>query len=179
MAASPLSSRPFTGAAVVMGVTGSGKTSVGDALAAALGVPFIEGDLLHPAENVAKMSKGVALGDADRLPWLRKVGAALAGNAGVIASCSALKRSYRDEITRAAGRPVAFIFLDGSRDVLARRLAARRNHFMPSSLLDSQLATLEPPQADERAIALGIASQVDEIAAQAAKFLATAAPEAL
>jgi gluconokinase len=149
MAASPLSSSSFTGAAVVMGVSSCGKTTLGEALAKSLGVTFIEGDKLHPPENIAKMSSGQPLNDEDRWPWLAKVGEALRGSEGIIASCSSLKLAYRDLIRAKAARPVCFIHLHGVRDVLAARIAERKNHFMPPSLLDSQLATLEMPQAHE------------------------------
>ena len=161
----------FTGAAIVMGVASCGKTTVGEALAAGLGLPFVEGDRLHPPENVAKMSAGTPLNDDDRWPWLDRVGAALAGATGVIGSCSALKRSYRQRLIRAAGRPIAFVFLDGSRELLAQRIAARKGHFMPASLLDSQLATLERPGPDEWAIAIDIALAPADIVARAVAFL--------
>lgn len=133
---------------VVMGVSGCGKSSIGTGFAAARGMQFTDGDHLHPPANIAKMSLGEALNDDDRAPWLDLVGAALAGGDQVIA-CSALKRIYRDQITRRAGAPVMFLFLQGERDILLKRMAARPGHFMPTSLLDSQLATLEPPAADE------------------------------
>jgi gluconokinase len=161
----------FKGAAVVMGVAGCGKTSVGEALAARLGVAFTEGDSLHPAENVKKMSAGIALTDEDRWPWLTRVGQSLLGTTGHITSCSALKRSYREHIVASAGRPVAFVFLEGTPDLLAQRLAARTGHFMPSSLLASQLATLERPAAGERAAAFDIAQPVEAIAAAACTWL--------
>ncbi|MBI2720295.1 MAG: gluconokinase [Rhizobiales bacterium] len=154
-----------------MGVTSCGKTTVGEALAHRLGVAFVEGDRLHPAENIAKMSAGIALNDDDRWPWLAKIGEALKGTTGIIASCSALKRSYREAIATAAGRPVRFVFLQGDRELLATRIAARRNHFMPPALLDSQLATLEPPAPDERAVAIDIALAPDAIVERAADFL--------
>ena len=156
MAASPQSSKHFTGAAVVMGVTSCGKTTMGEALAKALGVKYIEGDALHPPANIAKMSSGQPLNDDDRWPWLTKVGEALQGNHGIIASCSSLKKSYRDLITQTAGSPVYFIHLHGSREVLAARIAARKNHFMPPSLLDSQLATLEMPLPSEPHLTVAI-----------------------
>jgi len=161
----------FTGAAVVMGVTSCGKTTVGELVAEKLGVPFIEGDKLHPAANVAKMSSGVPLTDEDRWPWLEKIGRALAGSEGKIASCSALKRAYRERIAQAAGRPVAFVFLDGSRALLQARINARKNHFMPPSLLDSQLKTLEPPGPDELSLRLDIAEPVPQLVAEAVKWL--------
>lgn len=134
---------------VVMGVSGCGKTTVGLALAGRLGARFIEGDLLHPQANVAKMAAGIALTDADRWPWLDAVGSALAGSAPVVASCSALRRAYRDRLRANAGSSLCFLHLAGDRAALARRMAERPGHYMPVSLLDSQLATLEPPGADE------------------------------
>jgi gluconokinase len=165
----------FTSAVVVMGVSSCGKTSVGEALAKRLGATFIEGDKLHPAANIAKMSAGTPLTDDDRWPWLEQVGRALAGEDGRIASCSALKRVYRERIAQAAGRPVAFVFLDGSREVLQARINKRRNHFMPPSLLDSQLKTLEPPGSEENALRLDIANPVAELAEKAVLWLAGAA----
>ena len=172
MAALPLSSRGFfKGACVVMGVASCGKTSVGEALALQLGIDFIEGDRLHPPENVAKMSSGKPLNDEDRWPWLAAIGSALSGEGGKVASCSALKRSYRETIARAAGRPVAFVFLHGSKELLRERINSRKGHFMPASLLESQLNTLEPPAPDEWAIKLNVASPVDELVAQALEWL--------
>jgi gluconokinase len=140
----------FTGAAVVMGVASCGKTSVGLALAAKLGATFVEGDKLHPKSNIEKMTAGIALTDDDRWPWLALVGQSVSGRAGMIVSCSALKKSYRNHISDAARRTVSFVFLDGSRALLEERIASRKNHFMPPSLLNSQLATLEPPGPEER-----------------------------
>ena len=161
----------FKGAAVVMGVASCGKTSVGEALATRLGAHFTEGDRLHPKANVDKMSAGIPLTDEDRWPWLALVGESLKGDAGRIASCSALKRAYREHIAAKAGRPVAFVFLDGSRELLESRIAARKGHFMPPSLLASQLATLERPSAGEHAKAFDIAQSVDEIVAEASAWL--------
>lgn len=161
----------FKGAAVVMGVSSCGKTSVGQALAEKLGAGFTEGDKLHPKSNIDKMSAGIALTDDDRWPWLDLVGQALAGGGGKIASCSALKRVYRARIASASGRPVAFVFLDGSRALLEARIAARKNHFMPPSLLDSQIATLEVPGADENARRFDIASPLHELVEEAARWL--------
>jgi gluconokinase len=127
---------------VVMGVSGCGKSSLGAALAAALALPFTDADDLHPAANRAKMAAGQPLTDADRAPWLQAVGAVLAPNAGVVA-CSALRRAYRDRLRETAG-PVQFLHLTAPRGVIALRLAARRGHFMPVALLESQFATLEP-----------------------------------
>ncbi|QEO10793.1 gluconokinase [Protaetiibacter larvae] len=137
-----------------MGVSGSGKSTVGALLAEALGVPFVDGDALHPPENVAKMAAGIPLDDADRAPWLDAVGARLADPPVVIA-CSALRRAYRDRL-RGFAPELALVYLRGDRKLLARRLKSRRGHFMPASLLDSQLATLERPADDERALVLEI-----------------------
>jgi gluconokinase len=157
----------FSDAIIVMGVTSCGKTSVGKKLAAALGAPFIEGDALHPPANIAKMSSGTALNDDDRWPWLQKIGEALQGEDVKVASCSSLKTVYRQKLSQAAGRPVTFIYLHGSREVLAARIAARKGHFMPPSLLDSQLATLEPPTDDEKALRFDIGLPVKEIVSRA------------
>jgi gluconokinase len=140
-------------AIVVMGVSGSGKTTVGEALAAYLGVPLLEGDQFHPKANIDKMSSGTPLTDDDRWPWLDAIAGAMRDAPdGVIVTCSSLRRVYRERLRAAAGRPVIFVFLSGSRETLAARLAARKGHFMPASLLDSQLATLEPPAPDEPGI---------------------------
>ncbi|MCU1514836.1 MAG: gluconate kinase [Microbacteriaceae bacterium] len=138
---------------VVMGVSGSGKSTVGAALAERLGLPFVDADSLHPAANVAKMAAGHPLDDADRWPWLTVVGEHLAAAAstGLVVACSALKRSYRDAIL-AAAPGVTYLFLSGTEELLAARLSRRRGHFMPVSLLDSQLATLEAPAADEPSV---------------------------
>jgi gluconokinase len=162
----------FSEAVVVMGVASCGKTTIGEALANALKVPFIEGDRLHGEANVAKMAGGTPLIDDDRWPWLARVGEALQGPGGKIASCSALKKSYRGAIVAAAKRPVLFVHLHGTHDVLEERIAARKGHFMPATLLASQLATLEMPMADETAITLNIDQIPDEIIAQALSFIA-------
>ena len=140
---------------VVMGVAGCGKSAVGVALSAAIEMPFRDGDDLHPAENIAKMTRGEALTDADRWPWLARVGQALADGPMII-GCSALKRSYRDYITKQAGHPVTFVHLAGSRAVIEGRMRARQGHFMPPTLLDSQFAALEVPADDENAITVQI-----------------------
>lgn len=148
---------------VLMGVAGCGKSSVGAALGAALGLPYQDGDDLHPPENVAKMSAGIPLTDADRTPWLADVGAALADDAPLIIGCSALKRHYRDQIRAAAGGAVTFVHLSGSRAVIEARMAARANHFMPVSLLDSQFAALEPPEPDETSLTVDIDQPLDRV----------------
>lgn len=142
---------------VVMGVTGSGKSTIGELLASTLGLPFEDGDDLHPESNVRKMAAGHPLTDADRWPWLRKVGEALRSSekTGLVVACSALKRAYRDAIRDAEPR-TTFILLDGTRELLEKRLSSRHGHFMPQSLLDSQLAILEPLEAVERGITVPI-----------------------
>jgi carbohydrate kinase (thermoresistant glucokinase family) len=137
-----------------MGVSGSGKSLIGGALARALGVDFVEGDDYHPAENVERMSWGIALTDDDRADWLRALAARIReakdAGAGLVVSCSALKRSYRDVLC-AAAEDLRFIYLKGPRALIAQRLATRRGHFMPASLLDTQLSTLQEPSPDEAA----------------------------
>lgn len=150
-----------------MGVSGCGKTTIGALVARDLGLPFIDGDSLHPVENIAKMAAGTPLDDGDRAPWLELVGKTLAGSAdGLVVACSALKRSYRDAI-RAQAPDAVFLHLDGSREVLGSRLEGRSGHFMPAALLDSQLATLEPLQADEAAVVIDIAAPVAELVGDA------------
>ena len=145
--------------AIVMGVSASGKTTVGVLLAKRLGWQFLEGDDLHPPANVAKMHGGHPLTDEDRWPWLRAIAAHIddwraQGISGVV-TCSALKRAYRDIIV-GDRRDVRIVYLQGERDLLAQRAAARHGHFMPASLLDSQLATLEEPVADENPVTVHI-----------------------
>jgi len=168
----------FKGAAIVMGVTSCGKTSVGEGLAKELNCSFIEGDRLHPAANIAKMSAGTPLNDADRWPWLDLIGKAMKAECdkghGVIASCSALKKAYRQKLAEAAGRPITFIFLHGSRELLAARMAMRKGHFMPISLLDSQLATIEIPGPDENALRLDVVLPVDELVRRSKACLTSA-----
>lgn len=160
---------------VVMGVSGSGKSTVGWLLARRLDVAFVDADGLHPPANVAKMTAGEPLTDADRLPWLRAVAAELAAApSGAVVACSALRRRYRD-VLRDGAPGVTFVHLDGSRDVLAARLAARLDHFMPASLLDSQLATLEPLDADEAGVVLDVGETPDRLAEAAARRVTVAA----
>lgn len=150
---------------VVMGVSGCGKSTVGQLLAQKLSARFIDGDDLHPESNKAKMAAGNPLNDDDRWPWLALVGQALAEGQTVVA-CSALKRVYRERILSAAPQ-TKFVHLSGSREVLEQRLGARSGHFMPASLLDSQLATLEPLAADEPGLVVDIDQPVADIVAQA------------
>ena len=159
---------------VIMGITGSGKSTVGAMLARKLGVDFVEGDDYHPIENVQRMAAGIPLTDDDRASWLTALAARIReahdAGTGLVVTCSALKRSYR-EILRAAAPELRFIFLNGQRVVISERLAERRGHFMPASLLDSQLATLEEPGVDERAWPYDISQSaqkiVDDIVAHA------------
>ena len=154
---------------VIMGVCGSGKSTIGARLARELGLEFVEGDDLHPADNVKRMAAGVPLTDADRRGWLLAIGTRLrdakrAGR-GLVVSCSALKRSYRDLLRSAGDDTVRFVYLAGGRALLAERMAQRRGHFMPASLLESQLATLEEPAPDERAWVCDIREKPDAIVA--------------
>ncbi|WP_343230008.1 gluconokinase, GntK/IdnK-type [Rhodanobacter sp. DHG33] len=139
---------------VVMGVSGSGKSHLGAGLARACGVDFVEGDDLHPPANIEKMRAGTPLDDADRQPWLDAIAAAIVAHSGqgVVVACSALRRTYRDRLRR-ADPALRLLYLGVPRDELARRMRERR-HFMPPALLDSQLATLEEPAADEHAVVL-------------------------
>ncbi|TDN91725.1 gluconokinase [Microbacterium sp. BK668] len=150
---------------VVMGVSGSGKSTVAALVAERAGATFIDADDLHPRSNVDKMAAGIPLTDEDRMPWLREVGDVIARHAGerVVVACSALKRAYRDAIRERAGR-VLFAQLDGARDLLAERMGGRGHHFMPLTLLDSQLATLEPLEDDEHGLRVDIARSPDAIA---------------
>jgi gluconokinase len=145
-------------ALVIMGVSGSGKSTLGIFLADQLGAPFLEGDLFHPSDNVAKMRSGQPLDDNDRWPWLDDLGAAAGAavrESGLaVVACSALKRVYRERLAAAAGVPVLFILLEADRDELQHRLTCRPGHYMPASLLGSQLAALERPGPGERALQL-------------------------
>lgn len=146
-----------------MGVSGSGKSTVGAALAQRWGVPFVDADTLHPAANIAKMAAGEPLDDDDRYPWLERVGDWLAAHRdGAVVSCSALKRKYRDQL-RAHCPAVEFLHLSGSEELIAGRLAARTLHFMPAALLRSQLDTLEPLGPDEAGMTVDVGPGVDAI----------------
>lgn len=166
---------------VVMGVSGSGKSTVGAALAQRLRVPFEDADDLHPRANIAKMAAGQPLDDADRHPWLEVIGEWLAVHggsgegAGGVMSCSALKRSYRDQL-RAHAPDVVFVHLAGSHDVIAERQASRPGHFMPASLLASQFATLEPLEPDEAGVVVDVDQGVDAIVDSVVARLAAPTP---
>ncbi len=161
------SSTPVPQAIVVMGVSGCGKSSIGEGLAAHFGLPFMEGDRLHPPANVEKMSLGTPLTDDDRWPWLERIGAEiktrLAEGSGIIVSCSSLKKSYRDLLRRGAGGKLTFIYLHGSPELLAERMLARKGHFMPASLLESQLQTLENPTGEPGVLTIPIDGSMDQI----------------
>ena len=161
---------------VVMGVSGCGKSTVGQLLADGLGSGFLEGDSLHPPRNVALMAAGTPLTDADRADWLatiaQRLADAQAAGQPLVVSCSALKRSYRDQL-RAACAGLRFVFLQGSAAQLRARLDARQGHYMPPSLLDSQLATLQVPTADEQPIVLDIGQAPPALAAAALAQLGT------
>ena len=152
-----------------MGVSGAGKSVVGSLLAEALGVAFLEGDDLHPADNVRRMAQGIPLTDDDRRGWLTEIAARLAAarrsGAGLVVSCSALKRAYRDQL-RGADPEIRFVHLTGDPALIAQRLSRRPGHFMPATLLDSQLATLEIPAPDEDAWAFDLAGSPDSIVSQ-------------
>ncbi|MCK0115730.1 gluconokinase [Isoptericola sp. S6320L] len=167
---------------VVMGVSGSGKSTVGTLLASRWQGRFVDGDDLHPPANVARMAAGHPLTNADRSPWLQRVGTtiAAAADAGqlVVTACSALRRTYRDELRRTAGGDLAFVHLTATREVLAERVLGRHEHFMPPALLDSQLATLEPLQDDETGLALDITEPPDLVVERVATWHRGHAPAA-
>lgn len=153
---------------IVMGVSGCGKSTVGQALGDALGWEFRDGDAFHPPSNVAKMKSGAPLTDEDRWPWLDAIAHYIdqkrRDNGHAIIACSALKRVYRDRLKGTRG-DVTFVHLAGSKELIEARMAARQNHFMPLGLLESQFATLEPPKADEGAVIVSVAGAPEEIVA--------------
>ncbi|MGP4047374.1 gluconokinase [Streptomyces sp. 2A115] len=157
---------------VVMGVAGTGKTTIGPLLASRLGVPYAEGDDFHPEANIAKMTAGTPLTDEDRWPWLDAIGVWAHGRAGLggVVSSSALKRSYRDRL-RAAAPGIVFVHLTGDRGLIEERMAHRQGHFMPTALLDSQFATLQPLQADESGVAVDVSGSPEEITERAVTAL--------
>ncbi|MBL8583251.1 MAG: gluconokinase [Rhizobiaceae bacterium] len=168
---------PRSLALVVMGVAGSGKTTVGEALAQALGAYYIEGDRLQPPENVARMASGVPLTDEHRRGWLdavgREVAAAAARGENAVAACSALKHAYRDRL-RALCPAIRFLYLDVDPATAEKRVGSRRGHFMPASLVDSQFADLEPPTPDENALRLDATRPAGELVKQALALLGSA-----
>ena len=167
-------------AVVVMGTTATGKTSVGERLADLLQADFVEGDDLHPEANVEKMASGTPLTDEDRWPWLARVAErireAVARERPLVVTCSALKRSYRDVLREGVEDHVLFCHLWGETEVLRERIGGRRGHFMPSSLLDSQVATLEPLADDERGVRIDVAPALDDVVAQAHRAVTSPAP---
>ncbi|MGW6138705.1 gluconokinase [Streptomyces sp. NPDC055144] len=158
---------------VVMGVAGTGKTTIGPLLADKLGVPYAEGDDFHPPANIAKMSAGTPLTDDDRWPWLDAIGQWAHGRAGLggVVSSSALKRSYRDRL-RAEAPGVVFVHLTGDRALIEDRMSHRQGHFMPTALLDSQFATLQPLAADEAGVDVDVSGSPEEITERAVAALA-------
>ncbi|NGO63772.1 gluconokinase [Rhizobium daejeonense] len=161
-----------------MGVSGCGKSSVGALLAERLGLAFIEGDSLHPAGNVAKMAQGIPLTDEDRWPWLETIGTLMAearnSGKGIVVSCSALKSIYRDRLRQAMSGRLSFVFLEGTPELLLSRMGARRGHFMPVSLLESQLRTLEVPTGEPGVVTVSIDASVDAIVDRALEALMAA-----
>lgn len=160
----PISER--TTAIVVMGVSGCGKSTIGSRLAERLNRPLVEGDSLHPPQNIEKMSRGTPLADEDRMPWLKAIAARIEGarqtNAPIVVTCSALKRIYRATLTN-GHQDVGFVYLRGAKTLIAQRLAARIDHFMPPALLDSQFAALQEPSPDEPTLVIPIDAAPDEI----------------
>ncbi|HEY3771698.1 MAG TPA: gluconokinase [Solirubrobacteraceae bacterium] len=156
-----------------MGVSGAGKTTVGQALARDLHVPFVDGDDLQPAANVRKMASGTPLTDEDRAPWLARVGEVLAGAPGVVVACSALRRAYRDAI-RAVAPDAVFVQLEVDPSELGARMRRRRDHYMPAALLPSQLATLEPVAADEDGVIVDASGAPDAVLARVRSALSAA-----
>ncbi|WP_375450565.1 gluconokinase [uncultured Devosia sp.] len=161
---------------IVMGVSSSGKSTVGQSIARRLHVPFLDGDGYHPPENVEKMRAGTPLTDADRWPWLARLAGALHEAAdkkgAAVGACSALRRSYRQYLEEQAGEPILFVHLSGTREVIAERMARRHHEYMPASLLDSQFATLEPPDpAFENVLILPVTDAIEKQTATVLKAL--------
>jgi gluconokinase len=157
---------------VVMGASGSGKSTLGAAVAARLGRPFVEGDELHPAENVAKMRRGEPLDDTDRAPWLAAVAAVLRSDPRVVVTCSALRRRYRDTL-RDAAPDLVLVHVDVPAAELERRVGQRAGHFMPAALVSSQLEALEPPGPDENALVVDGCSAVSDLVDEVARHLSS------
>lgn len=162
-------------AVIVMGVSGSGKSTLGSALARALDCGFLEGDQFHSDAAVARMASGIPLTDEDRWPWLDRlgqaIGAKVAAEGIVVAACSALRRVYRERLRKAIGAPVSFVLMDADRDELMRRMTGRTGHYMPPSLLESQLNTLERPDPDEGILALDSRQPVTSLCEQTLTWL--------
>ncbi len=160
---------------IVMGVCGCGKSSVGEALAQRHDLPFLDADDYHPKANVDKMSKGIALQDDDRWPWFEILSRAIneksAQSGSCVCGCSALKRSYRRYLSEHIDHPVLFVHLHGNKELLFERMSARKDHYMPPSLLESQLATLEQPESDENAIVVSIDQTVSDIVEETERAL--------
>ncbi|WP_108458951.1 gluconokinase [Devosia naphthalenivorans] len=161
---------------IVMGVSSSGKSTVGQSIARRLHVPFLDGDGYHPPANVEKMRSGIPLVDEDRWPWLESLATALHEAAdrknAAVGACSALRRAYRDYLVEKAGEPILFVYLQGNREVIGERIARRKHEYMPASLLDSQFATLEVPDpASENALIVPVTDSVEKITVTAVKAL--------
>ena len=152
---------------MVMGVPGTGKSTVAEELSQRLGLGMVEGDDHHPQANVDKMASGVPLDDDDRRPWLLELAAILRAGPPTVVTCSALKREYRDLLREGVSEGVLFVHLDGTREVLMPRMTQRERHFMPPSQLDNQLATLEPLEPDEWGVVVDVTPPVDEVVAAA------------
>jgi gluconokinase len=167
-------------AIIVMGVSGSGKSTLGGALASELECAFLEGDEFHSPEAVAKMRSGTPLTDEDRWPWLDRMGQAISARAAsdgiVVAACSALRRVYRERLRKAITAPVSFVLMDADRDELTRRITGRPGHYMPPSLLTSQLNTLERPDPDERILTLDSRQPVPTLCARTVTWLLGGSP---
>lgn len=152
---------------IVMGVTGCGKSSLGREIARSLDAPFLEGDEFHPKANIAKMSAGIPLTDEDRAGWLdllaQEIGQRAQTGSSVVMSCSALKKKYRTQLNDASGQDILYVFMDGPKEVIASRLARRKGHYMPPSLLDSQLEALDPPGDDEHVIRVDLRKTIAEM----------------
>lgn len=161
---------------IVMGVSSSGKSTVGQSIARRLHVPFLDGDGYHPEANVEKMRAGIPLDDADRWPWLERLASALhdaADHKGAsVGACSALKRAYREFLVEKAGEPITFVYLDGTREIIGERMARRHHEYMPTSLLDSQFATLEVPDpATENVLVVPVTDSIEKITQTVTKAL--------
>lgn len=168
MSTAPSQPRSRARIIIVMGVSSSGKSTVAQSLGRRLHVPFLDGDGYHPPANVEKMRAGIPLDDADRWPWLESLAVALHEAAdrkgAAVGACSALKRAYRDFLTEKAGEPILFVYLEGTREIIGERMARRKHEYMPTSLLDSQFATLEVPDpATENVLVVPVTDSVEKI----------------